>query len=155
MGIEDFVFHWVRKIQINSLAVETREFPSDICVTESKTEAPKTRRWKGDQGLDQVHCRQRESQSGRRIFPDTVSRSGLERRRRITRTHGRHTLILKRRRAECEHHLQRHGLHADRGEFVGDASRIGSGKIKSEGRSKKEKGRGAEIRLIASVESAH
>ena len=36
-------------------------------------------------------------------------------------------LFLKRRRAECEHHLQRHGLHADRGQSVGDARRTGSG----------------------------
>ena len=33
-----------------------------------------------DQRLDQVHCRQGESQSGRRIVAETVSRRGLERR---------------------------------------------------------------------------
>src|SRR5206468_775257 len=83
----------------------------------------------------------RESQSDRRILSETVSRSGLERRRRFTRTHGRHTPILKRRRAEREHHLLRYGFHADRGQFIGDAGRIRSGEVNSEGRSRKDEGR--------------
>ena len=39
--------------------------------------------------------------------------------------------ILKRRRAEREHHLHRHGFHADRGQSVGDARRAGSGEVES------------------------
>ena len=44
--------------------------------------------------------------------------------------HGRHAPILKRRRAEREHHLFRHGFHADRGQSVGDARGTGSGEVK-------------------------
>jgi hypothetical protein len=73
----------------------------------------------------------------RRILSETVSRRGLERRRRFTRTQGRHILILKRKRAECDHHLLRYGFHADRGQSVGDAGGTGSGEVESEVRSRK------------------
>src|SRR5262249_40687755 len=95
-------------------------------------------RREADEGRDQVHCRQRESESGCRILSETVSRSGLERRRRVTRSHGRHTLIVKGRGAECDHHLLRYGFYAERGQCVCDASGTGSGQVKLEVRSRKE-----------------
>ena len=58
-------------------------------------------RREGDQGPDQVHRRQRESQSGCRIAADTISRRGLERKFRRNGRHERRSLFLKRRRAEC------------------------------------------------------
>ena len=47
-----------------------------------------------------------------------------------TGRHGRHTLFLKRRRAECDYHLQRHGLYADRDQSLGVARGAGSGEVK-------------------------
>ena len=58
-------------------------------------------RREADQGPDQVHRRQRESQSGRRIVADTISRRGLERKFCLDGRHERRSLFLKRRRAEC------------------------------------------------------
>ena len=62
--------------------------------------------------------------------------------------------ILKRRRAECEHHLHRHGFHADRGQCVGDARRVGSGemKVRSKGRRKKDESRVARAERILANE---
>ena len=61
-------------------------------------------RREADEGLDQVHSRQGESQSGRRILSETVSRRGLERRRRFDGRHGRHALVFKE-TIRCDDHL--------------------------------------------------
>ena len=62
-------------------------------------------RREADQRLDQVHCRQRKSQSGHRIFADTVSRRGLERRKSPPwNAWPAHSLFSKK-EAERDHHL--------------------------------------------------
>ena len=62
-------------------AAESRRRPARGC-----------ERREADERLDQVHSRQGESQSGYRIFSETVSRRGLERRHASMAAHGRHTL---------------------------------------------------------------
>ncbi len=62
-------------------------------------------RREADERLDQVHCRQRESQSGCGILSKTVSRRGLERKIRLDGRHERRSRFLKRRRTECDRDL--------------------------------------------------
>ena len=57
--------------------------------------------------------------------------AGWKEERRFDRTHGRHALFLKRRRAECDRHVHRHGFYADRGQSFGDARGTGSGEVES------------------------
>ena len=94
---------------------ESRRYPARGCD-----------RREGDQGPDQVHCWQRESQSGRRVLAGTVSQGGLERKLRLIRKDERRALFLKRRRTECERHLHRHRYDAVGSQSIGDAGRTGS-----------------------------
>ena len=58
--------------------------------------------------------------------------------------HGRHALFLKRRRAECDCHLQRYGLYADRDQSFGFSRGTGSGEVEAEVRSQKSEVRSDE-----------
>ena len=87
-------------------------------------------RREADEGRDQVHCRQGESQSGRRILSETVSRRGLERKFRLNGRDERRSLFLKRRRAKSDRHLQRYAYLAVGGQSIGDARRTGSGEVR-------------------------
>ena len=60
-----------------------------------------------NEGLDQVHRRQGQSQSGRRSVARPVSRSRLERRFCLGEPYDRHTLVLQR-KSEPHPHLHRH-----------------------------------------------
>jgi hypothetical protein len=71
-----------------------------------------------------------ESESGCRIFSDTVSQQGLERRRCITVRYGGRSLFHERRRAQCKHQLHGYGCYADGGECIGNTRGTGSGEMK-------------------------